>query len=240
MGNLFNKIMDEVKKFSNDVLNGDTGSKTCGIPKLDILFKPLEDGNTNTHIVILMKKNPQIESFITAYKRAASEYGKVFYNNFAKYPSGNEEDKVYEAFEDIHIMRRDDYSLGIAGWLPEISLQYTSFIAEQAHPMLGDAAFALARENGEKSNTINVTPAHVIVAAWMKKCMEIFHNIPKVFKTKELQKVYYKGDLLKVSIFFLFFLSRLGCNILIEPDSHTDVDFILKDLPKYIKVDVIR
>ena len=240
MGNFFNKIMDEVKKFSKDLINGDTGSRTCGIPKLDILFKPICDGNSNSHIVILKKKNPQIESFVTAYKKEASEYGKVFYNNFAKYPTYVEENKVYEAFEDIHILRPDEYKLGIAGWLPELPLEYTSLIAEQAHPMLCDAAMALSRENGSGGNSIDVGPAHVIVAAWMKKCMEIFVNIPKFFETKQLQKVYYKGDMLKLSIFFLFFLSRIGCNILIEPDSNTNIDYILQDLPKYIKVDVIR
>jgi hypothetical protein len=240
MSNLFDKIMDGLKKFSENLANGDTGSKTCGIPKLDILFKPINDTNTNTHIVILRrKKTPQIESFITAYKRAASEYGKVFFNNFAKYPSGKEEDDVYEAFEDIHILRADDYSLGIAGWLPKLPLQYTSFIASQAHPMLHDAAFALAKENGSDSHSINVSPAHVVVAAWMKKCDEIFDNLPKVFETKQPIKVYYKGDMLKLSIFFFFFLSRLGCNVLIEPDPYTDIDTLLLDLPQYIKIDVV-
>ena len=221
MSNLFDKIMDGLKKFSENLANGDTGSKTCGIPKLDILFKPINGTNTNTH------------------KRAASEYGKVFLNNFAKYPSGKEEDDVYEAFEDIHILRADDYSLGIAGWLPKLPLQYTSFIASQAHPMLGDAAFALAKENGSDSHSINVSPAHVIVAAWMKKCDEIFDNLPKVFETKQPIKVYYKGDMLKLSIFFFFFLSRLGCNVLIEPDPYTDIDTLLLDLPQYIKIDVV-
>ena len=183
MSNLFNKIMDEVKNFSNQILNGDTGSKTCGIPKLDILFKPIGNGNSNSHIVILKKKNPQIENFVTAYKNAASEYGKIFNNTFAKYPASFEENKVYDAFEDIHILRPDEYKLGIAGWLPELPLEYTSLIAEQAHPMLCDAAFALSRENGSGGNSIDVGPAHVIVAAWMKKCMEIFVNIPRFFET---------------------------------------------------------
>ena len=240
MGNLFNKILDEVKNFSNQLLNGDTGSKTCGIPKLDILFKPICDGNTNSHIVILKKKNPQIEAFVTAYKKAASEYGKVFNNTFVKYPSMTEEEKVYTAFEDIHILRSDEYKLGIAGWLPELPLEYTSLIAEQAHPMLGDAAYALARENGSAGNSIDVGPAHVIVASWMKKCMEIFVNIPKFFETKQLQKVYYKGEINKLTIFFLFFLSRVGCNILIEPYPEIDVNYVLNNLPNYIKVDVVR
>ena len=232
--------MDEVKNFSNRLFDVDTGSKTCGIPKLDILFKPIGDGNSNSHIVILKKKNPQIEDFVTAYKKAASEYGKVFYDNFANYPTSVEESKVYEAFEDIHILRPDEYKLGIAGWLPELPLEYTSLIAEQAHPMLCDAALALAREKGVGENSIDVSPAHVIIAAWMKKCMEIFRNIPRFFETKHLQKVYYKGGMTKLSIFFLFFLSRVGCNILIEPDSRTDIDYILNGLPKYIKVDVVR
>lgn len=238
MSNAFDDIVDFIKMFFNN--NEDSGSKTCGIPQLDILFLPVSDTNRSAHIVILKKKSPQIEKFINAYKKEASKYGKIFNNTFASYPTSAEEDKVYQAFEDIHLLRKDEYALGIAGWLPELPLESTSLIAEQAHPMLFDASYLLAQESGNDTSSVDITPTHVVIAAWMKKCMELFLNIPKLFKTKQIQKVYYKGGMKKLSIFLFFFLTRIGCNVLIEPDSNTNIDNILANLPEYIKVDVIE
>ncbi len=240
MSNFFSKFMNKLNKIRNGFVNDDSETRICGIPELDILFAHISENNKNAHIVILKKKSPQIEDFIIGYKKAASRYGKVFNNNLSQEPTSNEANKICEAFEDVHILRKHEYSAGIANLLSELPSNITSFIANQAHPMLCDAAYALALENGSDTSSIDISPTHFIIASWMIKSVDLFFNIPNLFETKKLQNVYYKGKINILSIFFFFFLSRIGCNVLAEPDSNINTDRLLSILPQYIKVDIIK
>ena len=236
-----NFFIDFVRKII-DSLFGKQGSKSCGIPKLDILYKKIGKDNPYSHIVILKKKSSEIDKFLIAYKTEALKYGKIFESTFAQFPKdyGN---TVSKAWEDIHMLRKDEYRLGMAGWLPECPIEYTSFIADHVHHWLNGNTYNVYCEEKmgyvPNSNSIELYPIHEIFCLWLKESREIINNIPTFVQTQEPQKVYYRGSLKKLSIYFLFILSRLGCNIIIEPSPNTDINKLLYGIPNVIKIDIV-
>lgn len=225
---------------SDNSVNEEAMLEPIGIPQLDILLKPLDDSNPSTHIVILKNKTPEIQRFVDGYKNKASKEGKVIFNLFDKYPDSElDEDKYFDTFEEIRIMRPEEYSLGILGWLPELPIQDTSYIAQQAHPMLFQAASAYYKEKGKSSQSIDITPTNIIITSWMRTCIDILKKMSRVYETRKPNLIYYNGEVKKLGIYFSFFLSRMLSNVLIEVGANTNIDQLLSDLPQYIKVDVI-
>lgn len=233
MTNFFNKLSEFGK-------NSSFTCKPCGNPMLDALLKKIDENNKNTHILLIKNKNTQINEFIVDFRKEAEHYGKVLFNTFADYPDESKKQQMYDAFEDIHILRFDEFNLGMAGWLPAYSLEITSFVSNVIFPILHQACAMLAEEKGDNSHSIDVWEGYAIMCYWLRECTEILDNIPKFFDSKIPQKVYYKGKIKRVSLCFLYFLSRIGCSVIIDPNSNIELDNILQYMPKYMNIEIME
>lgn len=206
----------------------------CGIQQLDDMLDP---AITKPGVIFLKTKNQKIEQFVENYKKEALKFGKVFEGIFSKYPSQGELDYVYDHFEDLHILRREEYNLGIAGWLPQLSLGQTSYIGRKAFGIMFDAASAWTREQGKDTGSIDVSPANAIICAWLRESIDIFENLGRVVEEKHTQKIYYKGPIKAVAMYYFVFLTAFGCDVLVDMDPSQEEPLTwVSQLPENMRV----
>ena len=206
----------------------------CGIQQLDDMLDP---AITKPGVIFLKTKNQKIEQFVENYKKEALKFGKIFEGTFGKYPSQGELDYVYDHFEDLHILRREEYNLGIAGWLPQLSLGQTSYIGRKAFGIMFDAASAWTREQGKDTSSIDVSPANAIICAWLRESIDIFENLGRVVEEKHTQKIYYKGPIKAVAMYYFVFLTAFGCDVLVDMDPSQEEPLTwVSQLPENMRV----
>ena len=210
--------------------------KKCGIPQLDALLDP-NDKSAKARVIFLKTKNSQTEQFVADFKNEASNFGKIFEGTFGKYPSQGELDYIYDHFEDLHILRREEYNLGIAGWLPQLSLGQTSYIGRKAFGIMFDAASAWTREQGKDTSSIDVSPANAIICAWLRESIDIFENLGRVVEENRTQKIYYKGPIKAVAMYYFVFLTAFGCDVLVDMDPSQEEPLTwVSQLPENMRV----
>ena len=244
-----NNIEDGYQDFMEG-FNVPDGEKLCGIPNLDILYKNLDKkDNTFCRIVYIKNKNEKIEKFINTYKLFAEDYGKIFDNTFADYPQHETLEEIYEAL-DNYIEEAKEKGVAnlvnpyetILNYYKVIPEKYNIFFLQHICPTFVDSIIDDVMKNvneGEYSN--GVIPACTVFAIWLNNCKEIFDNLPRFYRKKLPQKIYYKGNLNFSSCVFLAFLCKIGCNIILESDN-PEVENIFTTLmnQKLVHFDVLN
>ena len=192
-----------------------TLDEKSGMQLLEDLLDPTK---LKASVVFLKSKNPKIEQFVENYKKEVLKFGRIYEGIFSEYPSDIELEKALNHFRGLHILEFDSYKFGVSRWLPSLSVEQGEYIARKAFGVLVNAGSELGREQGNNKVSGNISKANAIICTWMKESIDVFENLKRVLEEKHTQKIYYKGPIKAVALYYFIFLSAFGCDVVVDLD----------------------
>ena len=192
-----------------------TLDEKSGMQLLEDLLDPTK---LKASVVFLKSKNPKIEQFVENYKKEVLKFGRIYEGIFSEYPSDIELEKALNHFRGLHILEFDSYKFGVSRWLPSLSVEQAEYIARKAFGVLVNAGSEFGREQGNNKLGGNISQANAIICTWMKESIDVMENLKRVLEEKHTQKIYYKGPIKAVALYYFIFLSAFGCDVVVDLD----------------------
>ena len=207
---------------------------------MQLLEDLLDPTKLKASVVFLKSKNPKIEQFVENYKKEVLKFGRIYEGIFSEYPSDIELEKALNHFRGLHILEFDSYKFGVSRWLPSLSVEQGEYIARKAFGVLVNAGSELGREQGNNKLGGNISQANAIICTWMKESIDVFENLKRVLEEKHTQKIYYKGPIKAVAMYYFIFLSAFGCDVVVDldPSQEEPITWASK-LPENMRIVVI-
>ena len=211
-----------------------TLDEKSGMQLLEDLLDPTK---LKASVVFLKSKNPKIEQFVENYKKEVLKFGRIYEGIFSEYPSDIELEKALNHFRGLHILEFDSYKFGVSRWLPSLSVEQGEYIARKAFGVLVNAGSEFGREQGNNKLGGNISQANAIICTWMKESIDVFENLKRVLEEKHTQKIYYKGPIKAVALYYFIFLSAFGCDVVVDLDPSQEEPLTwVSQLPENMRV----
>ncbi len=211
-----------------------TLDEKSGMQLLEDLLDPTK---LKASVVFLKSKNPKIEQFVENYKKEALKFGRIFEGIFSKYPSEDELEEAYRNFRGTHILEFDSYKFVVSVRLRDLPAEKSLYIAKKAYGVLVAAGSALSKEQGKNKLGGSISDANAIICTWMKECGDIFENLARVLEEKHTQKIYYKGPIKAVAMYYFIFLTAFGCDVVVDLDPSDEAPLTwISQLPENMRI----